>query len=249
MTQIQQIGKCGVDSGQILVADPQTLVGNWHHEPFNNVRKYQHEDGTVLQYLVDFPDYEAIIPKYGLTMNQINAENKATELPAPPAKFDLSYNACCRGTLDTRASVLGKGLAAVTRTGYGDGVYSVYPIETVGGEKVGAHIAFTERYDLHECLQNHIGEIDCTSGKILFTDPCYIKSQKGLERGELALAMRYASEDGHTQLAYDMGHNGLGVVVALPEGEYDVFVDVKDHDDWGKRVAGLAILPKNFSSQ
>lgn len=245
MNPVKDIGFCGVDSAQILAIDPQILVGNWEEEEYKDIRRYKHKDGTILQYMVDFPNYEAIIPKYSKTMNQINADGEAEELPAPPAEKTLSYYSCCRATLDGFAGVLGKGIGAVTRTGVGDGSYSVFPVEKKEGEKVGVQIVFTEDFDLLNCLEDCIGEINNQSGKILLTDPCYIGSQGNLDRGNLALAMRYASEDGHTQLNYDIGHEGLGVMIALPKGEYDVYVEIGEVDGWGERVKGMAIIPKS----
>ena len=56
--------------------------------------------------------------------------------------------------------------------------------------------------------------------------------------------MRYTSESGHHQINYDMGHEGVGVMIALPEGEYDVYVEIGEVDGWGERVKGMVLRKK-----
>jgi hypothetical protein len=93
------IGYVGVDSGQILICDPCYIDSNWQKEEFNILRRYKHNDGSVLQYERDFPNFGIVIPKYGKTMNQIIDDNEATEIPDDvPAQYDFSYNACCKKT-------------------------------------------------------------------------------------------------------------------------------------------------------
>jgi len=128
----KEIGVVGVDSGQIVICDPCYIDSEWKKEEFNIRRIHQHIDGTILEYQKDFPHYEAVIPKYGKTMNQINADSEAVELPHnEPAKHPFSYNACCKATCGPDG--VGQlnyehghpGVGVVSSTGYGDGVYPV----------------------------------------------------------------------------------------------------------------------------
>lgn len=128
------IGEVGVDSGQILVCDPCYIDSEWKHEEVSFDRKHKHIDGTILQYETDFRNYEAVIPKYGKTMNQIIADKEAVEMPESPAEHNFSYNACCKKTCrDDEDENNGQlnyemghpGVGVVTSSGYGDGVYPV----------------------------------------------------------------------------------------------------------------------------
>jgi len=128
------IGSVGVDSGQILVCDPCYIDSEWKNEEVSFDRKHKHIDGTILQYRVDFENYQSVIPKYGKTMNQIIEDKEAIEMPESPAEHPFSYNACCKktcnddenkndGQLDYFAGHPGVGV--VTSSGYGDGYYPV----------------------------------------------------------------------------------------------------------------------------
>jgi hypothetical protein len=127
------IGEEGVDSGQILVCDPCYIDSQWEQEDCHFDRKHKHIDGTILQYGVDFKNYESVIPKYGKTMNQINADKEAVEVPESPAEHEFSYNACCKKTCKDDDSYDGQlnfvmghaGVGVVTSSGYGDGMYPV----------------------------------------------------------------------------------------------------------------------------
>jgi hypothetical protein len=130
----KQIGEVGVDSGQILVCDPCYIDSEWKHEEVSFDRKYKHNDGTILQYRVNFEKYDSVIPKYGKDMNQILADKEAVEMPESPAQHEFSYNACCKKTCrDNEEENNGQlnykmghaGVGVVTCSGYGDGVYPV----------------------------------------------------------------------------------------------------------------------------
>jgi hypothetical protein len=128
----KEIGEVGVDSGQILICDPCYIDSEWKKEEFNVIRRYRHNDGTILRYGVDFPHYEAVILKYGKSMNQINADNEAVEMPDDiPPEHNFSYNACCKKTCsDAGHGQLNyemghPGVGVVTSSGYGDGCYPV----------------------------------------------------------------------------------------------------------------------------
>jgi hypothetical protein len=127
------IGEVGVDSGQILVCDPCYIDSEWQKEDFNILRRHQHKDGTILQYGKDFKHYDEIIPKYSKTMNQINDDKEAVDMPDnAPAENPFSYNACCKKTLgesedgQLNYKIGHAGVGVVTNSGYGDGVYPVF---------------------------------------------------------------------------------------------------------------------------
>lgn len=148
----KQIGVVGVDSGQILVCDPCYIDSQWKNEDFNIPRKYRHIDGTILQYEKDFPHYEAVIPKYGKTMNQINADHEAVELPDDePSKYPFSYNACCKKTCNDdmyngqlNYEMGHAGVGVVTSSGYGDGVYPVIADYTKDGRVKSITVVFID---------------------------------------------------------------------------------------------------------
>ena len=149
------IGHIGVDSGQVLICDPCYIDSQWKKEDFNIPRRYRHNDGTILQYEVDFPHYEAIIPKYGKTMNQINADHEAVELPdEEPPKFPFSYNACCKKTCNNNETdgqlnfeSGHSGVGVVSSSGWGDGYYPVYAEIGRDGRVKRIMVDFTEDDD------------------------------------------------------------------------------------------------------
>lgn len=125
------IGHIGVDSGQVLICDPCYIDSQWKNEDFQDIRKYKHNDGTVLQYPKDFSSYEDVIPKYGKTMNQLIESKEVVDLPSDESEHPFSYNACCKKTLAENFGQLNyemghAGVGVVSSTGYGDGFYPVY---------------------------------------------------------------------------------------------------------------------------
>ena len=129
----KQIGVVGVDSGQIVICDPCYIDSEWKKEEFTNIRKYRHRvTREVLQYRVDFKNYEQIIEYYDKNMNQMIRDEDVEELPAIPAVEKFSYNACCKLTTGKNHSgqlhycVGHAGVAVVASSGYGDGTYPVF---------------------------------------------------------------------------------------------------------------------------
>ena len=127
----KQIGIVGVDSGQILICDPCYVDSQWVEEDFTDIRRYRHQaTGDILQYGVDFKDYEQIFYA-GKNMNQMVHDKEVKALPAVPAVHKFSYNACCKltsgeksgGQMFYLAGHAGVGVAA--SSGYGDGSYPV----------------------------------------------------------------------------------------------------------------------------
>lgn len=134
------IGHVGVDSGQLLMCDPCYIDSEWSKEDFTDIRIYEHKDTKErLQYMVDFPHYEAEIPKYGKNMNQLIKTGEWIDVPATESEFPFSYNACCKATLsdDGHGQLNYKlghpGVGVAFSTAYGDGVYPVYAIYSAAG--------------------------------------------------------------------------------------------------------------------
>lgn len=134
------IGHVGVDSGQLLMCDPCYIDSEWTKEDFTDIRIYEHKDTKEkLQYKVDFPNYEAEIPKYGKNMNQLIETGKWVDVPVTNSEYPFSYNACCKATLseDGHGQLNYKlghpGVGVAFSTAYGDGVYPVYAIYSAAG--------------------------------------------------------------------------------------------------------------------
>lgn len=252
MNEIKPIGECGVDSAQLLIVDPKIYSENWKEEEFRASRNFKHiATGNVISEGEHFTNFERDhLSEYnGKNMNTLIAEGEVEQLPYLTAKETLSYNACCIATLQEDFGVLGEGVAAVTRTGLGDGRYDVFPIETKDGIRKGVQAVFLEEFDLHECLSDCEGQIKVESGLIMLIDPCYIRggSQNGTSPEQVSLRMMEARNKGSLQLNYDMGHSGLGVLIQVENGLYDVYfqkTEVIDEDghSWGERVLGVALV-------
>ena len=140
-----KLGEVGVDSGQLLICDPCYIDGEWKCEYFSDVRQYKHKvTGDILQYKIDFRNYEEVIDKYGQTMNQLNRTGDWEEVKPPPAKENFSYNACCRashkGPNQLNYEMGHAGIGVAFSSGYGDGVYNVYGYENGDGRIVKVEI-------------------------------------------------------------------------------------------------------------
>lgn len=134
------IGHVGVDSGQLLMCDPCYIDSEWSKEDFTDIRVYEHKDTKEkLQYMVDFPHYEAEIPKYGKNMNQLIKTGEWIDVPMTESKFPFSYNACSKATLsgDGYGQLNYKlghaGVGVAFSTAYGDGIYPVYAVYSASG--------------------------------------------------------------------------------------------------------------------
>lgn len=135
------IGHVAVDSGQLLICDPGYIDSEWEKEDFEDIRVYRHKTtGDILQYRVDFPHYEAIVPEYDKTMNQLIETGEWEEekdYHAPKAPF--SYNACAKATLSDKGYGQLKfkmghpGVGVAFSTAYGDGYYPVIANYTADG--------------------------------------------------------------------------------------------------------------------
>jgi hypothetical protein len=149
------LGYVGVDSGQLVLCDPSYIDSEWEWEDFTDIRVYKHKTtGDKLQYMVDFPNYEVVIPKYGKTMNELNETGEWEELEDhTPAEHNFSYNACSKLTLSKRGGgqlnyEMGhKGVGVAFRTAFGDGIYPVYQNFDDDGELVSVEVMFQVNED------------------------------------------------------------------------------------------------------
>ena len=146
------LGFVSVDSGQIMLGDP-CYLRDWKDTPYNDVRMYNLViDGLVidtLTYPTDFSNYEAIIPDYCKTMNQLLRDDTHTfeEVKQPPSG-DYSYQGACEATTtEAQGGELGDGLAVCTSTGYGDGMYPVIATYNEDGRVAAVEIKFIPEED------------------------------------------------------------------------------------------------------
>jgi hypothetical protein len=146
------IGQVGVDSGQLLLCDPSYIDSEWNKEDFEDIRVYMHKTtGDVLQYRVDFPHYEAVIPEYNKTMNELTATGeweRQNYYHAP--KYPFSYNACAKATLSNEGhgqlnyNIGHPGVGVAFRTAFGDGMYPVYATYDDNGYLVKVEVVFQD---------------------------------------------------------------------------------------------------------
>ena len=151
---IENIGFVAVDSGQLLLCDPGYIDSEWKEEDFEDIRVYRHKTtGDILQYRVDFPHYESVIPDYGKTMNELNESGEweiEEKYHAPQSPF--SYNACAKATLSKDGhgqlnfSLGHPGAGVAFRTAFGDGTFPVYAVYSDSGSLIKVEVLFTD-YD------------------------------------------------------------------------------------------------------
>lgn len=149
MAKKELIGHVGVDSGQLLIADPCYIDSEWEKKEFIDERRYVHKKtGKKLRFygvynetkpkkepgVVLFSRYDDPIKELGgKNMNEMLVSGEVEELPDETLSErigDFSYDGVCTTTLndkyqlDYRMGHAGAGVAF--RSGYGDGVYPVY---------------------------------------------------------------------------------------------------------------------------
>lgn len=133
--RIELIGHVGVDSGQLMLCDPCYIDSQWKEEDFEDIRIYKHrETGDRLQYRVHFEKYDDMIPKYGKSMNELNATGEWEQIDEHTPKYEFSYNACAKATLSEEGygqlnySLGHPGVGVAFSTQIGDGYYPVHAI-------------------------------------------------------------------------------------------------------------------------
>lgn len=149
--QQELIGHVGVDSGQLLLCDPGYIDSEWRNEDFEDIRIYKHKvTSDTLQYRKDFANYEQVIPKYGQTMNQLNATGEWDQMDAHSVNNPFSYNACCKATLSKDGhgqlhyNMGHPGVGVAFRTAFGDGYYPVYATYDDDGFLVKVEVVFQD---------------------------------------------------------------------------------------------------------
>lgn len=82
------------------------------------------------------------------------------------------------------------------------------------------------------------GVVGVDSGQLMITDPCYVVDDCFTEKD-------YEDECIHTDKTTQLWTGAAGRFrcdSGFGDGEYNVFVKVEDHGDWGKRIAAVAVI-------
>ena len=124
LSKAKLIGKCGVDSGQLLITDP-CYVKDFISNDYQDIRQYKNSNGDILEFRKDFSNYDETIEKYGKSMNQLTEEKVFYPVNRKTNK-DYSYDGCCNATLSKKQGDSVGGLGVAVSSGYGDGEYPVY---------------------------------------------------------------------------------------------------------------------------
>ena len=149
------IGHVAVDSGQLLLCDPSYIDSEWEKEDFQDIRIYKNIiTGDTLQYRKDFANYEQVIPKYNMTMNQLNDTGQWERFEAHSVDNPFSYNACAQATLSQNGYgqlnfKLGhEGAGVAFSTQIGDGYYPVQAVYDEDGNLLKVEVLFS--YNIEE---------------------------------------------------------------------------------------------------
>ena len=133
------LGRCGVDSGQLLLTDPCYLK-DFKNNEFEDERIYEwyEEDlpkmlrKRTMVYPKDFQDYNEPIqmiqlPPVFRTMNEMIAEGHFKLKKSNKSKVDYSYNGCCQISCNSDENLNDhlNGLGVCFSTS-GDGEFEVY---------------------------------------------------------------------------------------------------------------------------
>lgn len=131
-TKTIEIGTVMVDSGQLMIVDP-CYLSDWDNNEYIDIRLHKDiNTGEIFQYGKDFPNYEHKLEKYnGKTPNSLIAEGIWISIESKEkenAVGEFSYNGACVTSmkpLSKNSGNLANGMAAVFRSGFGDGRYKV----------------------------------------------------------------------------------------------------------------------------
>lgn len=159
------LGIVGVDSGQVMICDPCYIPSQWKDKEFEDVRPYINvETKEVLSYPTDFPNFEAIIPKYEKNMNRLVREGIFIKKEQDEEEIDnsFSYNGCCKQTLENESGggqlvyEMGHaGAGVASRTRHGDGSYEVYAVKDEDGNTKQLIIDFGYEED-KDCIDKQL---------------------------------------------------------------------------------------------
>lgn len=149
-TEIIKIGEVGVDTGQLVICDPDYIDTQWKKPDSQPLQDHAHPifrhpaSGTLWQFTFNqkpreginaFPgSYQEVIPQFGQSPNDLIAAGAFVESDVDPMphipKAEFSYRGICKGNnqlfcqLNYDNGVPGVGVAFTT--GFGDGGYDVY---------------------------------------------------------------------------------------------------------------------------
>lgn len=153
--KVKFIGEVAVDSGQLLLCDPCYIDSEWEKEDFEDIRVYENTlTKERLQYRIDFPKYDVVIPEYGKSMNELLETKDWVEVyDSKEAENPFSYNACAKATLSEhghgelkfKLGHVGAGVAF--STAFGDGMYPVYAKYSDDGTLQSVEVIFWEDED------------------------------------------------------------------------------------------------------
>jgi hypothetical protein len=99
-----------------------------------------------------------------------------------------------------------------------------------------------------------LGIVGVDSGQLVIHDPCYERNQEGLKYDNMMEARLDTCPKGmprshnnakrYTQLNYQKGHEGLGVVFnsGMGDGTYEVWGTVRNCGPWGPRVTKVEVI-------
>lgn len=94
-------------------------------------------------------------------------------------------------------------------------------------------------------MRKQIGTVFVDAGLIWIGDPCYIMGDDATNRvTDWGVFCKELEDSGQYKQRFSepLGYGvGLAVESGLGDGEYPVFVEFEDMDDWGSRVKSVTI--------
>lgn len=139
----------GVDAGMILTSDATRAITDFVHDDYQDVRIFEHTaSGRTLQYMVDFPHFQApIASEGGKTMNDLVATGEWKQLPPSDDLLKYTYSGVAKheekASYYDKPAALIDGFAAISSSGWGDGSYPLTAYLGDDGNVLGFLIDFT----------------------------------------------------------------------------------------------------------